>query len=73
MLGVIFNYQTHIWQFNYFRTGPSKLGEPKGAERLRCERKTFSNTLFVVALFVDKEFVIYFIFKRSIKQLIIFQ
>lgn len=28
----------------------------------------FNNTLFVVALSVDKEFVIYFIFKRSIKQ-----
>lgn len=29
---------------------------------------TFSKTLFVVTLLVDKEYVIYFVFKRSITQ-----
>lgn len=57
VLPFIFYLQSHIWQWCL---------EPKGAERLWCERRTLSNTLFVVALSVDK--IIYFIFKRSIKQ-----
>lgn len=52
------------------RQGSSFLSFTHQCQReQRDERMTFNNILFVVALSVDKEFVIYFIFKKSIKQL----
>lgn len=67
-----------LFSFNFCRvrfsfcsfTYWSHLKVWKGSwERLCLERMIFNNTLFVDALSVDKEVVIYFIFKISIKQL----